>query len=279
MLLRVFVGVVAVMATVSQGAGQVISGPYGPVEFIGLQRWDAQEPFDAVRELDPGSPFHACAAVMKQDLGFADAAAFLYVKNSERYTVVVGVEDSARVRYRPPGREAVTVPENWEILKAVVGEDMRTVTAAAHTLPTRDGFFRRIFNSPRRLAKRMGADPRTLDRVWNLVDRADGEGDRRLAHEVLARDSSSSARVVATLVLGNFDDDDTSWHALVGSLVDSDTPVRTVAQRLLEGMITRDRDPVDWSAARAFLRTVSGENHGVDIEAWSAWVKGGFDRR
>ncbi len=243
--------VMLLLATESQGAGQVIQGPRGPVEFIGLQRWDAQELFDAVRELNPGRPFHACAAVMKLDLGFADAAAFLYVggrsADSERYTVVVGVE------------------------------------------------------------------------------------------EVLARDSSPAARAVATLVLGNFIGDDTSWHALAGSLVDSATRVRTAAQRMLEGLITRDRDPVDWSGARAhvlalfggtnpfafgdllevlvatgvdpefgqqlvrespdlllahagaahertrepalaFLRTVSGEDHGADIEAWRAWVRGGLDK-
>ncbi|MDE2763335.1 MAG: 6-bladed beta-propeller [Gemmatimonadota bacterium] len=333
--------VMLLLATESQVAGQVIQGPWGPVEFIGLQRWDAQELFDAVRELDPGRPFHACAAVMKQDLGFADAAAFLYVggrsADSERYTVVVGVEDSVGVRYRPAGSETVSLPENWEKLKAIVGEDVRTLAAAARTLPARGGFFRRIFNGPRRLAERMGADPETLDLVWDLVDSAAGTRDRRLAHEVLARDSSSSARAVATLVLGNFIGDDTSWHALAGSLIDSGTRVRTAAQGMLEGLITRDRDPVDWSGARAhvlalfggtnpfafgdllevlvatgvdpefgqqmvrespdlllahagaaheptrepavaFLRTVSGEDHGADIEAWRAWVRGGLDR-
>jgi len=109
-ILRALAGaVMLLLAAESQGAGQIIQGPRGPVEFIGLQRWDAQELFDAVRELNPGRPFHACAAVMKLELGFADAAAFLYVggrsADSERYTVVVGVEDSASVRYRPAGSE------------------------------------------------------------------------------------------------------------------------------------------------------------------------------
>jgi len=178
----------------------------------------------------------------------------------------------------------------------------------------------------------MGADPDTVELVWELVDSAASRWDRRLAHEVLARDSSPAARAVATLVLGNFIGDDTSWHALAGSLIDSGTRVRTAAQRMLEGLITRDRDRVDWSGARAhvlalfggtnpfafgdllevlvatgvdpefgqrlvrespdlllahagaahehtrepalaFLRTVSGEDYGADIEAWRAWVR------
>ena len=96
-ILRALSGLVVLLgATASPGAGQVIPGPNGPVEFIGLQQWDAQKLFDAIQERDPDRPFHACAAVMKQDLGFADAAAFSYMTGSsaddERYTVVVGVE-------------------------------------------------------------------------------------------------------------------------------------------------------------------------------------------
>ena len=58
---------------------ETIPGPNGPVEFIGLKQWNAQKLFDAIQELDPDRPFHACAAVMKMDLGFADAAAFSYM--------------------------------------------------------------------------------------------------------------------------------------------------------------------------------------------------------
>ena len=47
----------ALAVTASQGASQVIAGPDGPVEFIGLQDWDAQELFDAIRELNPDRPF------------------------------------------------------------------------------------------------------------------------------------------------------------------------------------------------------------------------------
>ena len=336
-ILRAVAGMVVLLAvTASQGAGQVVAGPDGPVEFIGLQSWDAQELFDAIQAIEPDLPFHACAVVMKQELGFADAAAILYLTNpsSDGYTIVVGVEDSTRVQYRPIGSETVVLPETWQNLKAVVGEDVPTLIAAARTLHSRGGFFNSVFNIAGRLAERMGSDPETLDQVWDLIDRADSEEDRRLAHEVLARDSSWSARAVATLLLGNFIDDDTSWHGLVGSLIDPFGPVSSVANAMLEGLITRKRDPVGWSAARApllalfggthpsafsevlgaliatdidpefgqqlvrespdlllahvgaehaptrepaiaFLRTVSGEDFGTDLEAWTAWINVG----
>ena len=335
-ILRALVGAAVLFAaTTSQTASQVIPGPNGPVEFIGLKQWNAQKLFDAIQELDPDRPFHACAAVMKQDLGFADAAAFLYMTgfsaDSERYTVVVGVEDSTRVRYRPAGSETVILPETWENLKTLVGDDMATVDAAARTLHAPD-------DQARGIAEFMGADPEALAKVRDLVGRANGEEDRRLAHDVLARDSARWARAAATLVLGNFIDDDRSWHALAGSLIDSQARVRTVAGNILEGLIAQAPDPVDWSGAGAtlsalfggtnpfafmeilevlvatgidpefgrqllrenpdlllahagaehertrgsaltFLRVVSGEDFGTDLEAWTAWVKDGVGGR
>ncbi|MDE2754475.1 MAG: hypothetical protein OXI83_18040 [Gemmatimonadota bacterium] len=247
-----------VALTTSPATAQVLEGPDGPVEFIGLEHWGAQDLFDAIQELHPGRPFSACAAVMRFELGFADAGAFLYrnVGSRDSYTVVVGVEDSARVRYRPVGSETVALPEPWETLKAMGDENIRTLTAAARTLYARGGFLNRIFNSPRRLARRMGTDRETVDQALDLVGRADGEEDRRLAHDVLARDSSMAARAVATLVLGNFIDDDTSWHGLVGSAIDPHAQVASTALGMLRGLSMQDLDPVGWSAGRSHLAAV-----------------------
>lgn len=130
--------------------------------------------------------------------------------------------------------------------------------------------------SPRRLAEQMGADPESVERLWELATQAHGEEDRRLAHEVLARDSSSSARTVATLVLGNFMDDDGSWQALVGSVIDPHPHrvVNEVARSMLEGMFAgmveglmrRERDPVDWAGARSPLSAIFG---GTNLPAFN----------
>lgn len=336
-ILYAVVGMVALLAvTAPQSAGQVLPGPDGPVEFIGLQRWDAQELFDAIQKLEPDRPFHACAAVMKRELGFADAAVFLHFsdeldsidQSSNRYTVVVGVEDSAQVQYRPAGNATIDLPQTWQDLEAVVGEDMNMLSVAA-----------RMFHSRRfadQVAEIMGADTDALDQVWDLIRRADGSEDLRLAHEVLAKDASWSKRTIATLLLGNFIDDHTSWHGLVGSLVDSDARVRDMAVGMVDVLTRQKRDTVKWSAARdpllalfggtnpfafgvalevlvatdvdqefgqllaykhpdlllayvgaehegtrepaiAFLKAVSGEDFGTDLEAWTAWISGERD--
>lgn len=335
-VLNAVAGVVAAFTvTTSQGAGQVIAGPNGPVEFIGLQRWDAQELFDAIQELDPDRPFHACAADMRFELGFAQAGAFRFSSDGsdQWYTVVIGVEDSTRVHYRTTGNETVVLPEPWEELKAVAREDMYAMTVAARTLHWDDVTVDGVPKGRREIAELMNADPGMLDRIRNLLDHSDGEVDRRLAHEVLSSDSSWLARSVATLVIGNFIDDDTSWHALAGSLIDPDARVGSVAMSMVDGLGLGVSDPVDWTGAPAplsaifggsnpfafryvlnalvktdvepefarqlvrdnpdlllahvgadheytrepalaFLRAISGEDRGTDVEAWTAWVTG-----
>lgn len=325
------------LATASQGAAQVIPGPQGPVEFVGLERWTAPDLFEAIQATAPDRPFHACAAVMESDLGFPDAAAFLFLNNladgsREAYTVVVGVEDSSRVQYRTPGSDTLVLPEPWQSLQSVAEEDFNTLTSAVYA--------RYLADQPetaRALAEQLGADTEILDEVWALVDRTDGSADRRLAHEVLARDASWSARAVATMVLGHFPDNDASWHGLVLSLLDPTGRVNDMATRTLEGLIRAGKaNPVQWSEARstllallggtnprafidmlevlvatevesgfghelararpelllahagaehdrtrepalAFLRAVSGEDFGRDVEAWKAWIDGATD--
>ena len=256
-VLRAMIGIIVLLATVSPGAGQVIPGPIGPVEFIGLQDWKAQELFDAIQELYPDRPFSACANAMKQDLGFADASALMIETARSRYTVVVGVEDSTKVRYRAIGSETVAVPESWQELQTVVGDDARTLQAAAGAVHSRAGIFR-FFNSPRRVARRTGADRETLDQLFDFVNGATAEKDRRFAREVLAKDASWSSRAIATLVLGNFLDNDTSWHALMGSVIDPRAPVSAVARFMLEGLTRRWKHPVDWSGARDPLLAILG---------------------
>ena len=195
-------------ATAAPGLGQVIEGPDGPVEFVGLQEWTARELFDAIQELAPDQPFHACAAVMQRDLGFADAAATSYhtMGSDEVYTVVVGVEDATRVRPRAIGSDTLILPEALESLKAFAGENPGLLSRAVQVLYARGDADR-----TREVADWMGIDAEALAEVWSLLDRVDGRGDYRLALELLARDSSWQTREMATLVLSNFMDRDASW--------------------------------------------------------------------
>lgn len=258
--------VILLAATASRGAGQVLAGPEGPVEFVGLEHWAASELLDAFRQITPDQPLHACAAVMTGQLGFADAAV-RYFDSSEHpgwepYTVIIGVEDRARVRYRTAGNGTIDLPEPWRALKSVAEKNLGALSMASQLSRFRD--------SPgmlRQLAEPLGFDPTALDRVWELIDVMDGEQDRLLAHEILAHDASWSARATAVSALVNFSEHDAAWHDLVSAMIDPDARVQGAADAALRGLtrlgMTRlqGNRPVRWNAAReSLLALLDGTN-------------------
>ncbi|MDE2661915.1 MAG: hypothetical protein OXI39_02770 [Gemmatimonadota bacterium] len=242
------VAVVLLAVTAAPSLGQVIEGPDGPVEFVGLQEWTARELFDAIQELAPGQPFHACAAVMERDLGFADAAAMSYrtTGSDEVYTVVVGVEDATRVRPRTIGSDTLVLPEALESLKALGEEDPGLLSLAAQVL-----YARADADRTAEVAGWTGVDAEALAEVWSLLDRADGRRDDRLALELLERDSSWETREIAAFVLSNFPDRDATWHALVLSMTDPEGRVGAMAGGVLRGLTASGESlrPVDWAPA------------------------------
>ncbi|MXW66904.1 MAG: hypothetical protein F4Z72_07905 [Gemmatimonadales bacterium] len=245
-------------ATAAPSVGQVIEGPDGPVEFVGLKEWTARELFDAIQELAPDLPFHACAAVMERDLGFADAAAMSYrtMGSDEVYTVVVGVEDATRVRPRTIGSDTLVLPEALESLKAFAEENPGLLSRAAQVLYARGDADRTA-----EVAEwMMGIDAGDLAQVWSLLDRVDRRRDDRLARELLARDSSWQTREVATLVLSNFVDRDATWHALVLAATDPVDRVGGMAGGVLRGLTASDDSlrPVDWTPAEEPLLAIFG---------------------
>lgn len=249
------VAVVLLASTAAPSLGQVIEGPDGPVEFVGLQEWTARELFDAIQELAPDLPFHACATVMQRDLGFAEAAAMSYrtMGSDEAYTVVVGVEDATRVRPRAIGSDTLVLPEALESLKAFAEENPGLLYDAAQALYARGDPDRTS-----QVAEWFGIDAEALAEVWSLLDRADRRRDDRFALELLARDSSWETREIAALVLSNFADRDATWHALVRSLTDPEGRVGAMAGGVLKGLTASDASPrpVDWTPAEEPLQAL-----------------------
>ncbi|MDE2805506.1 MAG: hypothetical protein OXN18_10220 [Gemmatimonadota bacterium] len=246
---------ILVAGTPAHGVGQVLEGQAGPVEFIGLERWDAQELLEAIRRLAPDKPLAACAVTMKSELGFADAAVFghfdadspelIMSGDAELYTVIVGVEDSVRVRFRTAGSETINLPAPWEALKSVTEEDFGTLALATemfHSRHDREGIRKRL--------EPYGIDATAFDPTWAMIEVLDGDEDHLLAREVLSRDLSWSSRATAASVLANFSGHDTAWHDLMATLTDPDGRVQSAAEAVLRGFVQADRArPIRWEPA------------------------------
>ena len=248
--------------TASPAVGQVLEGPEGPVEIIGLERWTPQGLLDAMQQTAPDQPLHACAVTMKYELGFADAAVVGWVDadspedflsgDLERYTVIIGIEDRGRVRYRTPGTETIVLPRSWQALKSVAEEDLGTLQLATGMFHLRDDP-----ESVRRRTEVFGLDTSGLPPVWSMIEAVDSEQDRLLAHAILTRDASWSSRAIAASVLVNFSDHDEAWHDLVSAAIDPDDRVKGSAHGVLEAWIQAgEARPVRWDAAREHLLAV-----------------------
>lgn len=262
------------LSTVSQVFGEVLDGPRGPVEFIGLEKWTASDLFDAIQEVDPDRPFRACAAVMKRDLEFPDAAAFGFVKNledgsRELYTVVVGVEDSSSVKYRKAGNDTLDLPESWQKLLVGVEDEYYTYSAAAYVrlLLSIPETAKQLAELPEveatetsyEFAEMFGATAEVFDMVSSFFNEIDKDSDYSLALEVLVKDERWSARFVATLVLSHFPRDHESWYGLIDSLIDPAQQVRDVGTKLVEGLVRAEKAvSIPWSEARGTLVALFG---------------------
>lgn len=246
------------VVTMSSYVAEVLEGPWGPVEFIGLEEWTASDLIEAIKETepyktDPYKPFHACADVMKEVLKFPDAAAFRFFENqddgSPTYTVVVGVENSAHVQYRTVGSESLEIPLRWEQFRPIVEETFQTHSAAAYSR-----FFEQLYSPNEKI----------FDTVFTFVEGLWAEGfdeeiERSMALKALAHDERWSVRFIATLVLTQSPENDTSWHALVESLIDPAPQVRGIAIKLLQLLVLQERaDSVRWLGARDTLVALLG---------------------
>ena len=242
--------------TMSSIVAEVVEGPGGPVEFIGLEEWTVSDLIEAIKESDPDIPLHECAPVMKQSLKFPDAAAFRFFESqkdgSPTYTVVVGVENSAHVQYRTVGKESLEIPHRWEQFRPIVEETFQTHSTAAYSR-----FFQQLYSPNEKI----------FDTVFTFVEGLWAEGfdeeiERSMALKALVHDERWSVRFIATLVLTQSPENDTSWHALVESLIDPAPQVRGIAIKLLQLLVLQDQaDPVRWLGARdALVALLGGTN-------------------
>ena len=286
--LRTALGMVALLVVAAPpSVGQVLEGPDGPVEFVGLKEWSASDLFDAIRELAPDQPFHACAAVMEMELGFAEAAAMSYrtVGSDDVYTVVVGVEDSAHVRPRAIGSE--TLPLLAEVWALIDGASSQEDRRFARELLARDAS-----RSAREIATLVLGNFVDRDASWHglVLSMTDPEdrvaavagsllqgliySDRRRpvdwsqAREPLLAHFGGTNPWSFNLVL----------RVLVATEVDPEFGRQLARERpdLLLAYAGAEHRGTQ-APAIAFLMAISGEDFGTDLEAWTTWLSGRSD--
>jgi hypothetical protein len=226
------------------------------LELIGLKRWTVPMIEDSLRRYAPTDSLlsHACAAILRQKLKFADASVVYYTssvddKPMKPYLAVTVVEpqDSVLIRYRGPFRDSLPARRAWAPIRTVFEK---------HNMVFQQAVQRSDFlwsDAPLRAADSALAPALPLRRYLQ-AHRA--PKDRRLALAVLASDGNSANRIAAAVLLANFSNSDSVWWALTDALRDPNGQVSGTAAQVLFALTRRAPRRVDWAPATQSLRAI-----------------------
>ena len=228
------------------------------VEVRGLKRWTIPMIVDSLARYAPKDKLtsHACAAVLRQKLGFADAAVVVYPRGfegrarAEYFITVVEPQDSSRVRYLAVPTAAPTAVPAWQRLATLMREDFETYQGALRDPAV--SMARTLSDSARRGAPRAAA-------FHDALRGALGDGRPAMHQAALttlrgARDAEQ--RALAATVLVGWPQRDATWLALADALRDPSPLVRTVASQSLRALHTGAPRRVDWRPATATLQAL-----------------------
>ena len=220
----------------------------GTVEVLGLRRWTLAMLQDSLAKYAPGDSLqsHACAAVLRYKLGFADAASTTFIlREGEPSRVVVSVrepQDSARVRYRVMPFDTVNARAAWRLVTdAIARHPAAFWPAEREYLAPRLHVNAARFESPK--------DSIAGTAIITYLRARTADRDRREALNVLAHAPNIFDRATAALILANFGARDDTWRALSEALRESDGIVKGVAADVLQSLSERSPHSVRWGAA------------------------------
>lgn len=254
-----FGGMLALCLATSAGAQRVhnvvIETPNARLELIGLKRWTLAMVQDSLARYAPNDSLvsHACAAILREKLGFADAAVQYHPPgfhgNAKGYFAVPVVEpqDSARVRYRPLQRDSVPEPARWAGALAVFKNHNDVFQSAIQ----RPAFLLATAHPESLEARLVLARP-----LLELLRAQYTEADRQLALRTLAHDRNTEHRALAAVLLARFAASDATWWALADALRDQAGMVSATASQVLNTLASSSPRTVEWAPAADGLRAV-----------------------
>jgi hypothetical protein len=236
-------------------APAIIHLPHKTIEVVGLARWTVRMIQDSMDRYSPGDSLqsHACAAVLRYKLHFADAATTTFSSGPSDtmeydFVAVVEPQDSARVRYRAMPLDTLPPLPEWREFVMFIGRSLDALNVAMYvhaagsarhdTMPT---FARR--------------DSARVARVLAFLQSHAGKGDATLARRVLSTNRNVLNRSVAAAVLANFDDD-TTISTLVSTLRERDGWAKGFAMQALIDIAARRSRRIDWGIAASDVHAI-----------------------
>jgi len=243
--IRAALPLIAIFAAVPSVAQpqNVLETPKTRVEVLGLRRWTVPMIQDSLARYAPGDSLtsHACAAILRGKLKFADASASYFDRDGTgRELIVVAVvepQDSALVRYLSPAPDSLP--------------DLARYSGAIAAFRNYNGDFQRLIQDSAFLVGH--SPPRQPDAVWTrlgpvrlLMSSEQTTAGQRRAARVLARDRNPYNRMMALVVMSGFPKSDVTWLILANELRYPDGMVSATASQLIATLARYAPRTVDW---------------------------------
>ncbi|MCX6120974.1 MAG: hypothetical protein NTX44_05100 [Ignavibacteriales bacterium] len=237
--------------TISISYSQVLQTSKGQVEFIGLSSWSPQKLLDTLSALEPDKPFGACAADLRFKLGFPDASVCVFFDGGKPYTIITVVEPSysSLVKYKEPFRDTLALIQKWSKAFELFNSHQNDFFMALQFYPSRsvDTIYSLVSNF---------ADSAIVREVWNTIEQYNSIADQQIAFRALRSDGNHKNRLLASAVLANFFDVDSTWWELSDALRDPDGRVSGIANSILLGQAKTSPRTVDWYPVISSLRSL-----------------------
>ena len=226
---------------------QSVKTENGVVEFLGLKKWSCSKLTDTLKSINPYGSLHACAAVLTQNFHFADASVVTFPYKDGIYTVVTVIEpeDSDRVNYLDIPNNKIEAPLSWSEFQPYLDDP--------NILQIGIQFYGYILLKEYEECKtnidkyKNYIDINKIKQFWALLLEHKTKLDSEKANEIINSDMDNNNRIIATVILSNFSDDEKSWLNLVKALRDPDQEVRLVANATLIMFSNNFKKDIDWA--------------------------------
>lgn len=245
-------------------AQAIIETPKARIELIGLHTWSLRMIEDSLAVYAPRDSLtgHACAAILRGKLHFADASVNAFLgypeMNGRNYVAITVVEpqDSSRIHYKAFRYDSIPARPEW----AAAFTAMRTQELAQRAIQSPNFYLSKLSPGDSAQFAKVSAIHGLLETHRSGTDLAD-------ARRTLETDPAYANRVVAAIILGNFADRDEAWYALVDAIRDPVGMVSGVASQVLSAMTKASPRTIDWSPMATQLRyIIDGTNlFGFDV--------------
>ena len=228
------------------------------IEVIGLEHWTVKMIQDSLNKYSPGDSLqsHACAAILRFKLHFADAAVMVSFPDTTDYSkqyVLVSVvepEDSVMVHYRKNSIDfdSLSIKPEWKL-----GINM----IIRHPMGFQAGLSLSLMNdSAKKSFNYSFMDTTGVASFEAFLKSHSSSLDGEEARSALRTDLNTYDQMIAAAILTQFSEDDSTWWSLLESQLDSRGPVPSVAQQVLWGLAAYKAHPINWVPEASTIHSI-----------------------